>query len=87
VPEPLKPVGLDYEIFVGERKTTIRKEAADGNASSMRLYEKTAQGQEKSLEYFAVVYRQHNDSTSYSISEADFRYLRGQGILLEFAQP
>jgi hypothetical protein len=47
----------------------------------MRLYEKTAEGREKSLEHFAVVYRQHNDSTSYRISEADFRYLRG----LEFS--
>jgi hypothetical protein len=51
----------------------------------MKLGEKRSDGKGKPDEYFAVVYRQHNDSMSYRISETDFRYLRGPGIPPEFS--
>lgn len=79
VSELLTPFGLDQEIIVADRITTIRKELMGDNAYTMRSFVTHAENPEVS-EYWVVIYKQPNKSEMFKITEQDFNHLQEHGI-------
>ena len=75
--------GLDQEIELAGRVTTIRKEWEGNNSHTMRSYVIKADKPEISR-YWVVIYKQPNNSESFEVSKTDFIYLQGKGLQPEF---
>ncbi len=81
--ELLTPFGLDQEIILADRITTIRKELMGDNAHTMRSFVTHAEEPEIS-EYWVVIYNQPNNSEMFKVIKQDFNYLQGHGIRSAF---
>ncbi len=75
--------GLDQEINLAGRVTTIRKELADNNGHTMRAHIMQPDKPEVTR-YWVVIDKQPNYSEMFEVSKADLDYLRGQGVRPEF---
>jgi len=73
---------LDEKINLAGRITTLREQHQNGKLYTIRgnngpVFSKDPVG------HWAVVMKEANSTEQFGISEADFQYLRGQGVRVE----
>lgn len=72
--------GLDDQVRVFNRNTTIRDELSKNNGESLRLQKIKDDGVEKCFVYICKMPYKESYSESKEVSESDFLYLREQGV-------